>query len=167
MHYDFVHDRTHDGRPIRMLTMIDEFTRESLAIRVGRRMCSEDVLDVLAELFVERGTPQYLRSDNGPEMTATAVLDRVGVKTLFIEPGSPWENGYMGSFNGRLRDELLNGEIFYTVQEAKILTQWWRLEYNHLRPHRALGYRAPAFEAIEPLPLRRGSFTPMQSAALT
>ena len=168
--YDFVHDRTHDGRPIRMLTMIDEFTRESLAIRVGRRMCSEDVLDVLTELFVERGTPQYLRSDNGPEMTANAVrdwLDRVGVKTLFIEPGSPWENGYIESFNGRLRDELLNGEIFYTVQEAKILTQWWRLEYNHVRPHSALGYRAPAPEAIEPLPFRRGIFTPMESAALT
>ena len=165
--YDFVHDRTHDGRPIRMLTMIDEFTRESLAIRVARRMCSEDVLDVLTELFVERGTPQYLRSDNGPEMTATAVLDRVGVKTLFIEPGSPWENGYIESFNGRLRDELLNGEIFYTVQEAKILTGRWRLEYNHVRPHSALGYRAPAPEAIEPLPFRRGIFTPMQSAALT
>lgn len=168
--YDFVHDRTHDGRPMRMLTMIDEFTRECLAIRVGRRMCSEDVLDVLTGLFVERGTPQYLRSDNGPEMTAIAVrdwLDRVGVKTLFIEPGSPWENGYIESFNGRLRDELLNGEIFYTLEEAKVLTGWWRQEYNHVRPHSALGYRAPAPEAIEPLPFRRGIFTPMESAALT
>ena len=155
---------------MRMLTMIDEFTRECLAIRVGRRMCSEDVLDVLTGLFVERGTPQYLRSDNGPEMTAIAVrdwLDRVGVKTLFIEPGSPWENGYIESFNGRLRDELLNGEIFYTLQEAKVLTGWWRQEYNHVRPHSALGYRTPAPEAIEPLPFRRGVFTPTENAALT
>lgn len=168
--FDFVHDRTHDGRPIRMLTMIDEFTRESLAIRVERRLCSEDVLDLLTELFVERGTPEYLRSDNGPERTAIAVrdwLDRVGVKTLFIEPGSPWENGYIESFNGRLRDELLNGEIFYTAKEAQVLTEWWRQEYNHIRPHSALGYRPPAPEAIEPLPFRRGTFTSIQYAALT
>ena len=168
--YDFVHDRTHDGRPLRMLTMIDEFTRESLAIRVGRRLCSEDVLDLLTELFVERSTPEYLRSDNGPEMTAKAVrswLARVGVKTLFIEPGSPWENGYIESFNGRLRDELLNGEIFYTLKEAQVLTEWWRQEYNHVRPHSALGYRPPAPEAIEPLPFRRGTFTTEQYAALT
>ena len=168
--YDFVHDRTHDGRVIRMLTMIDEYTRECLAIRVGRRLCAEDVLALLAELFVTRGTPAYLRSDNGPEMTATAVrdwLDRVGVTTLFITPGSPWENGYIESFNGRLRDELLNGEIFYTLEEAQVLTGWWREEYNHLRPHSALGYRPPAPEAIAPLPFRRRTFTSIPSAALT
>ena len=168
--YDFVHERTHDGRALRMLTMIDEYTRECLAIRVGRRLGAEDVLELLTDLFVARGTPTYLRSDNGPEMTATAVrdwLDRVGVQTLFIAPGSPWENGYIESFNGRLRDELLNGEIFYTLEEAQALTRWWREEYNHVRPHSALGYRPPAPEALEPLPFRRGTFTSMESAALT
>jgi transposase InsO family protein len=155
--YDFVHDRTHDGKSIRMLTVLDEYTRECLAIDVGRRLNSENVLDRLAQLFVERGTPAYIRSDNGPEFTAQAVrewLAKVQVQTLFIEPGSPWENGYIESFNGKLRDELLNREIFYTLREAKVLIEIWRWEYNHFRPHSALGYRPPAPEAIEPLPLR-------------
>ena len=155
--YDFVQDRTHDGKPIRMLTLMDEYTRECLAIDVERRLNSENVLDRLAQLFVERGTPEYIRSDNGPEFTAHSVRDwlaRVQVQTLFIEPGSPWENGYIESFNGKLRDELLNREIFYTLTEAKVLIENWRWEYNHFRPHSALGYRPPAPEAIEPLPLR-------------
>ncbi len=155
--YDFVQDRTHDGKPIRMLTLMDEYTRECLAIDAERRLNSENVLDRLAQLFVERGTPEYIRSDNGPEFTAHSVRDwlaRVQVQTLFIEPGSPWENGYIESFNGKLRDELLNREIFYTLTEAKVLIENWRWEYNHFRPHSALGYRPPAPEAIEPLPLR-------------
>ena len=116
-------------------------------------MVNSTVLERLAELFVQRGTPVYLRSDNGPELTAKAVrewLDRVGVQTLYIEPGSPWENGYVESFNGKLRDELLNREIFYTLTEAKVLVEGWRREYNGIRPHSALGYRPPAPEAIEP-----------------
>ena len=153
--YDFVADRTYDGRPIRMLTVIDEYTRESLAIEVQRNLNSQDVLDVLRDLFVERGSPVYIRSDNGSEFTANAVrewLGRVAVKTLYIEPGSPWENGYNESFNGKLRDELLNGEIFYTLIEAQVLVAWWRREYNQIRPHSALGYRPPAPETVEPGP---------------
>jgi len=155
--YDFVHERTHDGRALRMLTVVDEYTRECLAIRVARRLTAEDVLQQLTELFMARGTPAYLRSDNGPELTAIAVrewLARVGVTALFIEPGSPWENGYIESFNGKLRDERLNRELFYTLVEAQVLTEWWRQEYNHVRPHSALGYRPPAPAAIAPLPLR-------------
>jgi transposase InsO family protein len=150
--YDFVADRTHSGRPIRMLTVIDEYTRECLAIEVQRRLNSQDVLDVLRDLFVEHGAPEYLRSDNGPEFTAEAVrewLDKVAVQTLFIEPGSPWENGYNESFNGKLRDELLAREIFYTVREAQIIVESWRKEYNTFRPHSSLGYRAPAPEAVQ------------------
>ena len=148
--YDFVADRTHDGRPIRVLTMVDEYTRECLAIDVERRLDSENVLERLTALFTERGTPTYIRSDNGAEFTAKAVrewLARLGVETLFIEPGSPWENGYNESFNGKLRDELLNGEIFYTLMEAKVLIERWRHEYNTFRPHSSLGYRPPAPEA--------------------
>jgi len=151
--YDFVQDRTHDGRPLRMLTMIDEYTRECLAIDVARRLTADDVLARLTELFVWRGVPDYIRSDNGAEFTAEVVrewLHRVGVKTLYIEPGSPWENGYIESFNGKLRDELLNGEIFETLLEAKVLIEGWRQEYNQVRPHSALGYRPPAPEAIAP-----------------
>lgn len=153
--YDFVADRTSDGRAIRMLTLMDEWSRECLAIDVGRRLNSEDVLERLTDLFVRRGTPAYLRSDNGAEFTAKAVrswLQRVGVRTLFIEPGSPWENGYIESFNGKLRDEFLNGEIFDTLLEAKVLTERWRRHYNRRRPHSALGYRPPAPEAVEALP---------------
>ena len=155
--YDFVHDRTHDGRPLRMLTVMDEYTRESLSIDVERRLDSENVLARLADLFARRGTPVYIRSDNGPEFAALAVrewLGRVNVGPLFIEPGSPWENGYIESFNGKFRDELLNREIFYTLTEAKILVEAWRREYNEVRPHSSLGYRPPAPEAVEPKPLR-------------
>ncbi len=149
--YDFVFVRTGDGRPLRLLTVLDEFTRECLAIDVGRRMTSDDVLGRLTQLFALRGAPAYLRSDNGPEFTARAVrewLERVGVQTLYIEPGSPWENGYIESFNGRLRDELLNREVFETVLEARVLCERWRRHYNTVRPHSALGYRPPAPEVI-------------------
>jgi putative transposase len=151
--YDFVADRTHDGRPFRILTLIDEYTRECLAMPVERKLNSEDVLYTLADVMVERGVPTYIRSDNGAEMTARAVRDwlaAVGAKTLYIEPGSPWENGYNESFNGKLRDELLNGEIFYTLKEAQVLIERWRHYYNHIRPHSALGYRPPAPQAILP-----------------
>lgn len=151
--YDFVQAHTHDGRSFRMLTLMDEYSRECLAIDVARRLTSEDVLERLSDLFVRRGVPNYIRSDNGPEFTATAVrewLERVEVKTLFIEPGSPWENGYIESFNGKLRDELLNGEIFDTLLEAKVLIEGWRRDYNTHRPHSSLGYRPPAPEATQP-----------------
>lgn len=148
--YDFVHARTHDGRPLRLLVLVDEYSRECLSIDTARRLGSEDVLERLTELFIRRGVPDYLRSDNGAEFTARPVrrwLEEVGVRTLFIEPGSPWENGYVESFNGKLRDELLNGEIFYTLLEAKVLIERWREHYNRVRPHSALGYRPPAPEA--------------------
>ena len=153
--YDFVFERTLDGRPLKLLTMLDEYSRECLTIEVGRKLSSEDVLRVLGRLFVRRGIPSYIRSDNGPEFTAVAVrewLERVGVQTLFIEPGSPWENGYNESFNGKLRDELLNGEIFSNLWEARVLTEEWRREYNEVRPHSSLGYRPPAPEAVMPRP---------------
>ena len=158
--YDFVFDRTVDGRKLRLLTVVDEYTRECLAIDVGRRLNSEDVLVRLEKLFVERGSPDYIRSDNGSEFTADAVrrwLRRLGVKTLFIEPGSPWENGYNESFNGKLRDELLNGELFYTLEEARVLIEAWRREYNQFRPHSSLSYRPPAPAAWLP------SATPLAS----
>lgn len=151
--YDFVTDRTHDGRAFRMLTILDEYTRECLAIDVSRKLNADDVLSKLEELFVLRGVPEYIRSDNGPEFTSKTVrnwLERVDVKTLFIEPGSPWENGYVESFNGKLRDELLNGEIFDTLEEAKVLIERWRCDYNTKRPHSSLGYRPPAPETMEP-----------------
>jgi transposase InsO family protein len=136
-----------------MLTLVDEYSRECLAIDVARRLSSEDVLERLAWLFATRAVPEHIRSDNGPEFTAKVVrrwLGDVGVRTLFIEPGSPWENGYVESFNGKLRDELLDREIFYTVREAKVLIERWRRHYNTVRPHSALGYRPPAPEAIAP-----------------
>ena len=148
--YDFVADRTHDGRSIKMLTVIDEYSRECLAIVVERRLQSDDVLSCITELFVKHGPPEHIRSDNGSEFTARVVhqwLKRLGVQTLFIEPGSPWENGYNKSFNGKFRDELLNGEIFYTLKEAQVLIEEWRLEYNTFRPHSSLKYRPPAPEA--------------------
>jgi putative transposase len=151
--YDFVLDRTSNGRVIRMLNIIDEFSRECLAIEVGRRLNSTNVLDVLSQLFLDRGAPEHIRSDNGPEFVAKKVrhwLTRQQVKTLYIEPGSPWENGYIESFNGKLRNELLNGEIFDTLQEAKILIERWRVHYNTIRPHSSLGYRPPAPETIAP-----------------
>ncbi len=157
--YDFVVARTDDGRSFRILAILDEYTRECLAMRVDRHISSQDVIDRLFELFILRGIPEHIRSDNGPEFTAKRVRDwlaRLGVKTLFIEPGSPWENGYIESFNGKLRDELLNREIFTTLTEAKILIEQWRQEYNHIRPHSALGYRPPAPEAIMPVIMPMG-----------
>ncbi|QUM71481.1 IS3 family transposase [Sphingopyxis granuli] len=149
--YDFVEGRTHDGRKYRILSIIDEASRECLALPVARKLRSDDVLAALAELFVTRGPPAHIRSDNGPEFIATAVqqwLAQIGVKTLYITPGSPWENGYCESFNGSLRDELLNGEIFYSLAEARILIEAWRRHYNTVRPHSSLGYRPPAPEAV-------------------
>ena len=151
--YDFMADRTYDGRAIKILTVIDEYSRESLATVVARKIKSDDVLHCLTDLFVKHGLPEHIRSDNGPEFTAKAVrswLGRIGVKTLFIEPGSPWENGYNESFNGKLRDEVLNGEIFYTLKEAQVIIERWRQEYNTFRPHSSLGYLPPAPEAILP-----------------
>ena len=151
--YDFVQDRTRDGRKFRMLTVIDEFTRECLAIEVARRLDSQAVLAVLGDLMVARGVPGHIRSDNGPEFAANAVREwiaKVGSKTLFIEPGSPWENGYKESFNGKLRDELLNVELFNDLREAKILIERWRKHYNTIRPHTSLGYHPPAPDAIVP-----------------
>ena len=136
-----------------MLAVIDEYTRECLAIRAARRFRSDQVLELLSELFVLRGVPEHIRSDNGPEFTATAVrewLKNVGAKTLYIEPGSPWENGYAESLNGKFRDELLNREIFYTLKEVQILIEMWRREYNTIRPHSSLGYRPPAPETVLP-----------------
>jgi len=148
--WDFVMDRTADGRPLKILTLIDEFTKEALAIYVARRIRAHDVIDVLADVMIERGIPEHIRSDNGPEMVAKSLrawLGRLGTKTLYIQPGSPWENGYCESFNGKLRNELLNGELFYTLREAQVLIEQWRCHYNRVRPHSALGYRPPAPEA--------------------
>jgi transposase InsO family protein len=151
--YDFVQGRTHNGKAFRILTVIDEYTRECLALKVERKLKSIDVIDTLADLFILKGVPSYIRSDNGPEFTAKALrewITRIGAKTLFIEPGSPWENGYNESFNGKLRDELLNGEIFYTLREAQVLIEEWRKLYNTKRPHSSLGYRPPAPESVLP-----------------
>jgi transposase InsO family protein len=151
--YDFVMDRTRDGRPIRLLTLIDEYSRECLAIGAARKIKTAELIEHLADLFLLRGIPGYIRSDNGPEFVSKELrrwLNALGVKTLYIEPGSPWENGYIESFNGKLRDELLNREIFDTLFEAKVLVERWRVEYNTKRPHSSLNYRPPAPEAIEP-----------------
>lgn len=145
--YDFVFERTHDGRSFKMLNIIDEFTREVLMIKVKRKLNSIDVLEALAELFLTRGVPKYIRSDNGPEFIAVALrswLERLNISTLFIEPGSPWENGYIESFNGKMRDQFLNGEIFYTLKEAQVLIEWWRKHYNQVRPHSSLKGKPPA-----------------------
>ncbi|MBR8443070.1 IS3 family transposase, partial [Burkholderia cenocepacia] len=165
--YDFVEGRTHDGRKFRMLNIIDEFTRECMAIRIARKLNSTDVIDALSDLFILRGVPGHVRSDNGPEFIAKAVREwivAVGAKTAFIEPGSPWENGYCESFNSKLRDELLNGEIFYSLAEAKVIIEAWRRYYNTERPHSSLGYKPPAPEAIVwPVPTR-GSAPPSAQA---
>jgi len=145
--YDFVEACTHDGRKLRLLTLVDEYSRECLAIRVERRIGSFKVIEQLADVMLLRGVPAYIRSDNGPEFTALAVrqwLQAVGAKTLYIEPGSPWENGYCESFNGKLRDECLNLELFYSLKEARMVIENWRREYNTIRPHSSLGYRPPA-----------------------
>ena len=150
--YDFVAARTHDGRSLRLLTLVDEYTRECLAIRVARRQNCVTVIETLSDVMLARGVPEHIRSDNGAEMTAKLVrewLASVGAKTLYIEPGSPWENGYCESFNGKLRDELLNGEIFYSLKEAQVIIEQWRKHYNTKRPHSSLGYRPPAPQAIQ------------------
>jgi putative transposase len=154
--YDFMQDRTHNGSPFRILNIIDEYTRECLVTRVERRLSHHEVLEELTWLFCARGLPTHIRSDNGSEFTATRVrgwLSRLSVGPLFIEKGSPWENGYIESFNGKLRDELLNGEIFYSLKEAQVLIEDWRRHYNTQRPHSSLNYRPPAPEAILVLPL--------------
>ena len=163
--YDFVEAQTHDGRKVRLMTLIDEFTRECLAIRVARRINSLGVLETMADVMLMRGVPEHIRSDNGPEMTAKIVrqwLANVGAKTLYIEPGSPWENGYCESFNGKLRDELLNGEIFYSLREAQVLIGQWRHHYNTVRPHSSLGYRPPAPQTFAPLLSHLDGTTAMQ-----
>ncbi len=146
-------ERTHDGRPVKILAVVDEYSRECLALGVARRLRAIDVVETLAELFVTHGVPAHIRSDNGPEFTAALVrrwLERPQVQTLFIEPDSPWENGYVESFNGKLRDELLDREIFYTLTEAQILIERWRRQYNMVRPHSALGHRPLAPAAVTP-----------------
>jgi putative transposase len=161
--YDFVEAQTHDGRKVRLMTLIDEFTRECLAIRVARRINSLGVLETMADVMLVRGIPEHIRSDNGPEMTAKIVrqwLASVGAQTLYIAPGSPWENGYCESFNGKLRDELLNGEIFYSLKEAQVVIEQWRKHYNTIRPHSALGYRPPAPQTSSPFQL------PLDQAAI-
>ena len=156
--YDFVAARTHDGRNLRLLTLIDEYTRECLAIGVARHQNAMSVIEAMADAMLVKGVPQYIRSDNGAEMTSKIVrnwLTGVGTRTLYIEPGSPWENGYNESFNGKLRDECLNQEIFYSLKEAQIVIEQWRNHYNTQRPHSALGYRppAPVSDSAKPIPL--------------
>ena len=156
--YDFMSARTHEGRTLRLLTLLDEYTRECLAIRVERRMGSQQIIEALSDVMLWRGIPEQIRSDNGPEFIAKELrqwLANLGTGTLYIEPGSPWENGYCESFNGKLRDECLNGEIFYSLKEAQVVIEQWRVQYNTVRPHSALGYRPPAPGAYSPpLPLK-------------
>ena len=147
------------------MTLIDEFTRECLAISVARRINSFGVIETMADVMLVRGVPEHIRSDNGAEMTAKVVrnwLAQVGAKTLYIEPGSPWENGYCESFNGKLRDELLNGEIFYSLKEAQIVIEQWRKHYNTIRPHSSLGYRPPAPQTFNPFLSPLDQIAPMQ-----
>jgi transposase InsO family protein len=152
--WDFVFDRTDDGRPIKLMVVIDEYTRQCLAIHAARRIRAKDAIDVFADLMEIHGIPEHIRADNGPEMIAKHLrhwLGRLGTKTVYITPGSPWENGYCESFNGKLHDELLNGEIFYTLREAQVLIEQWRVHYNTVRPHSALGYRPSAPETLTPI----------------
>lgn len=151
--YDFVADRTHDGRPIKIFNVIDEFTRECLASVPMRRIRSQEVILILADIMVARGTPEHVRSDNGPEFIAKKLLawfELLEVKPLFIQPGSPWENGYCESFNGKMRYELLNGELFYTLKEAQVIIEKWRRHYNEVRPHASLGGKPPAPRTVQP-----------------
>jgi len=151
--YDFVHDRTHDGKPFRILNIIDEFSKECLASVVRRRFSAQDVILILADLFIKRGCPKHIRSDNGPEFVARKLvswLKKIEVGPLFIQPASPWENGYVESFNGKMRYELLNGEIFYSMTEARVIIERWRTHYNTQRPHSSLGGRPPAPLTIVP-----------------
>ena len=168
--YDFVEHRTHNGRKYRMLNVIDEFTRECLAIRVSRKLKAADVIDMLSDLFILRGVPGHIRSDNGPEFIARAVrgwIAAVGSQTAYIEPGSPWENGYCESFNSKIRDELLNGEVFYTLIEASVVIEQWRTHYNSIRPHSALGYQPPAPEVLIGPAGTVGSVPPAQPTIVT
>jgi transposase InsO family protein len=154
--FDFVETQTHDGRRIRLMTLIDEFSRKCLAIRVARRINAIGVIETLADAMLMNGVPEHIRSDNGPEMVAKVLrqwLSGLGTKSLYIEPGSPWENGYCESFNGKLRDELLNGELFYSLREAQVVIEKWRVHYNTKRPHSSLGYRPPAPVTIAPKPM--------------
>ena len=151
--WDFVFDRTQDGRALKLMAVMDEYTRRCLVIHVARRIRSKEALEVFADLMLQHGTPEHIRSDNGPQMAAKKLrswLQRIGTQTAYITPGSPWENGYCESFNGKLRDELLNGEIFYTLREAQVIIEHWRNHYNTRRPHSALGYRPPAPEVVLP-----------------
>lgn len=158
--YDFVFDQTEDGRQLKWLTVTDEFTRYSLALEVRRHFTGRDVIAVLAGLILEHGAPEFLRSDNGPEFIAAAVkawLKSRGVRTLYIDPGAPWQNGYCESFNGSLRDELLNCELFTSLLEAEVLAGEFRTEYNHRRPHSSLGYRTPAEVLQEQVAARKAA----------
>lgn len=153
--YDFVHHATEDDGSLRLMTLVDEFSRQCLAIKVGRRLNSMDVIETLADAMLEHDIPAHVRSDDGAEMTANIVRDRLGrlgAKTLFIVPGSPWENGHCDSFNGKLRDELLNGELFYSLKEAQVVIEQWRRHYDTRRPHSSLGYRPPAPPVHRPTP---------------
>jgi len=153
--FDFVETKTHDGRRVRLMTLIDEFTRKCLAIRVARRINAIGVIETLADAMLFEGTPVHIRSDNGPEMVAKVLrewLTGLGTRNLYIEPGSPWENGFCESFNGKLRDECLNGEIFYSLREAQVVIEKWRIHYNTKRPHSSLGYKPPAPLTIAPNP---------------
>ncbi len=168
--YDFVAERTEDGRQLRLLVVIDEYTRECLAIEVGRSFTARDVIGVLQYLFAVRGTPEHLRSDNGPEFVARSVrrwLDQAGVRTLFIAKGSPWENGYVESFNGKLRDELLNRELLLSLAEARWVIDRWRLDYNHHRPHSALEYQTPAAFAASCVLQEFATLTPAEHSKIT
>ena len=162
--------RTSSGLPVRMLNIIDEYTRECLCIKVARKITAQNVLEEFFDLIVQKGLPDHIRSDNGPEFTAKAVrewLGKIWVTTLSIEPGSPWENSYIESFNGKLRNELLNGEIFTTLLEAKVLIENWRREYNHIRPHSSLGYRPSAPQAIETKSFTRPLISELNREKLT
>jgi len=163
--FDFVEAQTHGGRRLRLLTLIDEYRRKCLAIRVARRINAIGVIETLADAMLLEGIPVHIRSDNGPEMVAKVLrqwLRGLGTKSLYIEPGSPWENGYCESFNGKLRDELLNGEIFHSLREAQVVIEQWRVHYNTRRPHSALGYRPPAPLTIAPNPPNLDQIPKMQ-----
>jgi transposase InsO family protein len=172
--YDFVSDQTEDARTLKMLVVVDEYTREALALEVGRNFTSNDVVAVLEYLVEVRGAPRHIRSDNGPEFIAHRVRDwlaRAEIKTLFIEPGSPWQNAYVESFNSRLRDELLNCELFTTLAEARVMLEDHRLDYNHRRPHSSLDYKTPAAFAarlreVDSAPALR-AYAPSPSRELT
>ena len=151
--YDFVSEQTHDGRKIKILNVVDEFTRECLLTLTQRRIRSGDIIFALADLFLKHGIPKHIRSDNGPEFIAKKLKEwffKLEVQPLYIEPGNPWENGYIESFNGKMRYELLNGEIFFSLLEAQVIIERWRQHYNTKRPHSSLGYKPPAPQVFKP-----------------